>query len=143
MARTKKGLQGVGGNIRKARVAAAMTQEELANRTKFSRGHVSSIESGKYPPSLSFLQAVSEVLSIPVSELVKTPLAMGDVVLAEDEVNLLGNYRELNLQNRGTLSNVAAALLARQTSESSSGIVQNNFGSIHNSANSTISQSIF
>ncbi|WP_236019544.1 helix-turn-helix domain-containing protein [Fuscibacter oryzae] len=53
--------------LRKARMNAGLTQEELAERADVSVRFISLLENGKRQPSLSALAAVSAGLNIPMS----------------------------------------------------------------------------
>ena len=54
----------VGLNVRRLRLAARVTQEELAHRTGLDRTYVSDVERGIGNPSVRWLQDVATALSI-------------------------------------------------------------------------------
>lgn len=54
----------VGRNVRRYRLAMALTQEELAFRTGMDRTYLSDIERGRGNPSVSILEALGEVLAV-------------------------------------------------------------------------------
>lgn len=58
-----------GGNIRRLRTEAGLTQEELALRSGLSQGYINQIESGKRKFTQKSLEKISEALSIPIIEL--------------------------------------------------------------------------
>ena len=62
----------VGDNIRRLRLGAGITQEELALRSGLSQGYVNQVESGKRRFTQKSLEMITEALSVPISELFKT-----------------------------------------------------------------------
>lgn len=60
----------VGANVRAARLACGLTQEDLAERINRSTETVSNIERGKNPPSLETLCDIATVLNISLEALV-------------------------------------------------------------------------
>jgi len=60
----------VGDDIRKARVAAGLTQERLAAAAKVSREHLSEIERGRKSPKLDTLIRLCRALSISAADVV-------------------------------------------------------------------------
>lgn len=58
-----------GGNIRRLRAEAGLTQEELALRSGLSQGYINQIESGKRKFTQKSLEKISDALSIPIIEL--------------------------------------------------------------------------
>lgn len=59
----------VGDFVRSRRLAAALTQEELASRSKLSMRHVSLIETGKTNPTVPAVGRLLRVLGVPWAEL--------------------------------------------------------------------------
>ncbi len=59
----------VGRKIRKARIDAGFSQEELAKKLKLTRGSVAKIEGGKQSVYLHLLYSVAVICKIPLSEL--------------------------------------------------------------------------
>lgn len=55
----------VGRNIKEARLAAGMSQEELAARMDVDQGYVSSLEAGKRNPTILTMWHVAEALGVP------------------------------------------------------------------------------
>lgn len=60
----------VGKNIKKAREAKGLSQEQLAERLNVTRQAVSNWERGKSEPDIETLQRLSDVLEISVEELI-------------------------------------------------------------------------
>lgn len=60
----------VGANIKKARLAAGMTQEELAVRSGFSQQYISGLEGGKRNPTIVSIYELALALEIPHEQLV-------------------------------------------------------------------------
>ncbi len=54
----------VGRNIKAARLAAGMSQEELAARMDVDQGYVSSLEAGKRNPTILTVWHASEALGV-------------------------------------------------------------------------------
>ncbi|MEP2987911.1 MAG: helix-turn-helix transcriptional regulator [Parasphingorhabdus sp.] len=61
----------VGGNIRRYRKEAALTQEQLAEKAQIDFTYVSGIETGKRNPSLMVMVRISEALGVELAQLVE------------------------------------------------------------------------
>ena len=61
----------VGANIRKARLAAGMTQEELAERSGFSQQYISGLERGKRNPTVVSVFELAQALGVRHEQLVE------------------------------------------------------------------------
>jgi len=59
----------VGDNIRRLRLEAGITQEEVALRSGLSQGYINQLESGKRRFTQKSLELIAEALSVPMSEL--------------------------------------------------------------------------
>lgn len=59
----------VGNNIRRLRLKAGITQEELALRSGLSQGYINQLESGKRRYTQKSLELIADALSIPMEEL--------------------------------------------------------------------------
>ena len=59
----------IGRNIRQARTAANLTQEQAAEKLKISQLHFGRLERGERPASLEQLANIARVLHVPTSEL--------------------------------------------------------------------------
>lgn len=66
---TKKNL--VGGNIRRLRLEAAITQEELALRSGLSQGYINHLEVGKRKYTQKSLELIADALSVDVIDFFK------------------------------------------------------------------------
>lgn len=62
----------VGDNIKRLRLGAEITQEELALRSGLSQGYINQIESGKRRFTQKSLEMITQALTVPMSELFKT-----------------------------------------------------------------------
>lgn len=63
-------------NLKHFRLAAGLSQEELAHRAHLDRTYVSSLERGRYSASIDKIESLSLALGIEASELlVKSPAA--------------------------------------------------------------------
>ena len=68
----------VGDNIRRLRLIAGLTQEELALKSGLSQGYINQLESGKRRFTQKSLELIADSLSVPMVELFreeKTPHA--------------------------------------------------------------------
>ncbi|MAT38596.1 MAG: transcriptional regulator [Ectothiorhodospiraceae bacterium] len=59
----------IGDELRKARQAKEMSQEELAHRAKISRNYVSLLELGQKSPTVDMLMRICAALGISAGEL--------------------------------------------------------------------------
>lgn len=59
----------VGDNIRRLRLKAGLTQEEIALRSGLSQGYINQIESGKRRFTQKSLELISDALLVPMIEL--------------------------------------------------------------------------
>lgn len=91
-------MKDIGGNVRKARKAARLTQAELAKKTNLSRSHIGAIETNRYNPSLSTLGVIAEAVGVPVSTLVGEEVPTVDVKPGE------GIFRPLINKTASSLS---------------------------------------
>ena len=60
----------VGGNVKDARIAAGMTQEELAVRSGFSQQYISGLERGKRNPTIVSIYEFGQALGVSHEHLV-------------------------------------------------------------------------
>jgi transcriptional regulator with XRE-family HTH domain len=60
----------LGDEIRKARIAAAISQEELAFRAKISRNYVSMLELNENSPTVEVLLRIASALGVRASKLI-------------------------------------------------------------------------
>jgi transcriptional regulator with XRE-family HTH domain len=63
-------VNGISGRIKKARIAAEMTQSDLAHAANLSKGFMSDVEAGKRNISLDTLTRLADALKVPVHWLV-------------------------------------------------------------------------
>lgn len=96
---------GVAENIREARVAAGMTQSELADAVGKTRAAVTQWESGWVEPRLGTLGEIAAAVGTSVSALV------GDGCVGDDEGRLVGIWRRLDREGRSALMTCAESLL--------------------------------
>lgn len=69
--RDKKKIKAFGKHIRKLRLEAGLSQEELNHRTELSKNMVGMIERGEVNPTLTTIQALAKGLALKVSTLVE------------------------------------------------------------------------
>ena len=60
-------------NLKHFRLAAGLSQEELAHRAHLDRTYVSSLERGRYSASIDKIESLSLALDIEASELLVSP----------------------------------------------------------------------
>lgn len=58
-------------NLKRFRLAAGLSQEELAHRARLDRTYVSSLERGRYSASIDKIESLSLALNIEAAELLK------------------------------------------------------------------------
>lgn len=63
----------VGENVRRARTAAGMTQEQFAERSGFSQQYLSDLERGRRNPTVLSLFEMATALETSVVDLVRQP----------------------------------------------------------------------
>ncbi|HKR86775.1 MAG TPA: helix-turn-helix transcriptional regulator [Phenylobacterium sp.] len=61
----------VGRNVRRAREAAGLTQEELAEKSGFTQQYLSGLETGKRNPTIVSLYELAQALGVSHLDLVK------------------------------------------------------------------------
>lgn len=61
----------LGRNLRRARLALKMTQEEVAERSGVHATEVSRIESGKRDPQVSTVKRLAEAVGVSASDLLR------------------------------------------------------------------------
>ena len=62
----------VGDNVRKARIAAGMTQEELAETSGFSQQYISSLECGRRNPTVVSVYELANALGVAHEQLISS-----------------------------------------------------------------------
>lgn len=65
----------VGDNVRRAREAIGVSQEELGDRAGIDRTYVSGVERGVRNPTVKVLARLAEALAVPAAALLKEPNA--------------------------------------------------------------------
>lgn len=65
-------------NLKHFRLAAGLSQEELAHRAHLDRTYVSSLERGRYSASIDKIESLSVALGIEASELLVSPSAASE-----------------------------------------------------------------
>jgi transcriptional regulator with XRE-family HTH domain len=63
----------VGENVRRYRLAANLSQEEMAARMEYEQGYVSGLEAGRRNPTIVTLAIAADALGIKPSLLLETP----------------------------------------------------------------------
>jgi transcriptional regulator with XRE-family HTH domain len=65
-------------NLKRFRLAAGLSQEELAHRAHLDRTYISSLERGRYSASIDKIENLSVALDIDASELLIKPPASSE-----------------------------------------------------------------
>ncbi len=76
----------VGGNIRRLREKAGITQEELALRSGLSQGYINQLEHGKRNYTQKSLELIADALSTPVQEFFREKTKEPVPAVAEEAV---------------------------------------------------------
>jgi transcriptional regulator with XRE-family HTH domain len=63
----------IGTNVRNARIAKGMTQEELAERSGFSQQYISGLERGRRNPTIVSIYELGQALGVSHEALVASP----------------------------------------------------------------------
>lgn len=69
MPQEKEKINRFGQSLRKARLAAGLTQEELADRADLDRSYIGGVERGERNPTLVVIEKIAEGLGVPLVEL--------------------------------------------------------------------------
>ena len=93
----------IGYNVKRVRKAAGLTQKGLAKLTNISRPHIAIIESNHQIPSISTLQLIADALNVSIVELLMDEHEQKSSDLNEDEIKLLGAYRELDNEGKSAV----------------------------------------
>ena len=69
MTRDKQRSNRFGQAVRKARTAAGLSQEELAERCGLDRSYIGGVERGQRNPTVSVIEKIAEGLGVTLAEL--------------------------------------------------------------------------
>lgn len=72
----------VGRNVEQARIAAEITQEELAERSGFSQQYISGLERGLRNPSIVSIYEIAQALHISHEQMVAIPPELRPIVVS-------------------------------------------------------------
>ncbi len=86
----------IGRNIRVARLASNMTQEQAAEKLRISQLHFGRLERGERPPSLELLAQIAQAFGVSLASLLCGCVTEDDSVrkLSEGEPHAVGNAVE-------------------------------------------------
>ena len=100
-------------NIKKYRLEANLTQEQLAYLTGYGdRSSIAKIEKGLVDISQSKLELFAKVLHVTPGQLMGTTEADTTPTLTASETTLLSNYRQLNEEGQEKVSEYTSDLVA-------------------------------
>ena len=75
----------IGERIRRLRLQAGLTQEDLANRAQLTKGFISQLENDATSPSIATLQDILEALGISLAEFFRGTEGEDKVVFGRDD----------------------------------------------------------
>ena len=81
-------FKAIGSNIRAARKARGLTQEQAAELLKMSQLHFGRLERGERPAALEQLAQIARVLDVSMSDLLRGSVDGGDLSFAPDAESL-------------------------------------------------------
>ncbi len=73
MERKRQRANRFGKAVRKARTAAGLTQEDLADRSGLDRSYIGGVERGERNPTLTVIEKIADGLGISIAELFTFP----------------------------------------------------------------------
>jgi putative transcriptional regulator len=85
-----------GPRLRQARVAAGLTQAELAERADVADATVSRIERGRLVPSVALAKRIAAALRVPLDELMSPNARPPKATLRQSEARYLAIVRDLD-----------------------------------------------
>lgn len=62
----------IGQRIKDVRTAKGLNQDQIAERSGISQGHLSAVENGEHQPTYGTLEKIAKAMGMEVSELVAT-----------------------------------------------------------------------
>lgn len=102
----------IGSRLKDARVAAHLTQEDLAKQIGVTKGAIANYENGVSTPRIELLFGLMTVLGVDANYLYQDDVDFGPVEITDaSEDILLGKIRQLNDAGKAKLSNYADDLL--------------------------------
>lgn len=103
---SKASAQRVGRLIREARLAKNMSQEALSRDIKMSKNIVANWERGLCRPDFDLIPYLCKLLDISIFDYlgIEEPVAPMQIKLADDESNLLADYRSLDDHHKRLIS---------------------------------------
>lgn len=69
-------MEPIGRQVARLREQSGLTQQQLGERTRYSRETIAAVECGRLRPSLRFLHEVEAALALPRGQLVKPMLVV-------------------------------------------------------------------
>lgn len=109
----------IGENIYRLRVAAELSQSQLAERLGLTRSAISQYESGRIKPRMGTVEKLANVFSVPKTDIIGPAPGTGQpaddaaMALADDEKALVDLYRRCTDQNKHAIMVVAESLSAQ------------------------------
>src|SRR6266540_2423008 len=90
MALMRRFYEDVGRRLRRARLAAGLTQQELAVAVDLSRASIANMEAGRQPFPVYTLVLLARALKVPIVELLPGPEALEQDEPGLDEAEMEG-----------------------------------------------------
>lgn len=103
---------GIAENIKRERINAGMTQEQLAERLDVARSTITQWETGWTQPRMGAVARLAEVFGMSVSEMVADDPTRrdGDITLSSEERELISLFRSMDKRARNDLLAIASSL---------------------------------
>lgn len=108
-------VDSIGSNIKRLRIAAGMSQEQLAEKLGKSRAAVSQYESGKNVPRMGVIEDIAWIFGVRKSEILGEARPVSE--LDSDEERLVDLFRSMDALRRSALLTTAEALAAASEKE--------------------------
>lgn len=116
----------VGQNIKRLRIRAGLSQEELAQKIGKTRSMISQYESDRYLPRMGTVERLAAAFGVKKSEIIEETttyyLANFDSYLTKDEQQLVELYRKMDTRARHDLLTIAASLSPASDSVKEEGV---------------------
>ena len=104
-------MNAIGQNIKRLRVLAAMSQNELAHRLNKTSSAISQYESGKIIPRMGVIEQLAAIFGVDKTEIIGSTANAITTPEAVNETELLDIYRNLDTRGKRQLLAIARAMV--------------------------------
>ena len=109
-------MNAIGDNIKRLRIQAGLSQEQLADKILKTRSAVSQYESGTIIPRMGVIEDIAEVFGVDKVEIIGTtgttvPRSLPDFPLSIEEYELITLYNKLDERDKKRLLSFARTML--------------------------------